>query len=58
MLRSDHMRAGTREAVNAPDSRYAWLRLAICTLIYVIVGNVDQQFRDHARGPRDIPIEP
>ena len=38
MLRSDHMRAGTREPVNAPDSRYSWLRLAICTLISTIGG--------------------
>jgi MFS family permease len=38
MLRSDHIRAGTREAVNAPDSRYSWLRLAVCTLISTIGG--------------------
>jgi MFS family permease len=32
------MRAGTREPVSAPDSRYSWLRLAICTLISTIGG--------------------
>ena len=38
MLRSDHVRAGTREPADAPDSRYSWLRLAICTLISTIGG--------------------
>jgi MFS family permease len=38
MLRSDHMRARAREPVNAPDSRYSWVRLAICTLISTIGG--------------------
>ena len=38
MLRSDYMRAGTREPSDAPDSRYSWLRLAICTLISTIGG--------------------
>ncbi len=38
MLRSDHIRAGTREPADAPDSRYSWLRLGICTLISTIGG--------------------
>ena len=38
MLRSDHIRAGMREPADAPDSRYSWLRLGICTLISTIGG--------------------
>ncbi len=38
MLRSDHMRAGTREPADAADSRYSWLHLGICTLISTIGG--------------------
>jgi MFS family permease len=32
------MRAGMREPADAPDSRYSWLRLGICTLISTIGG--------------------
>jgi MFS family permease len=32
------MRAESREPLNAPDSRYSWVRLAICTLISTIGG--------------------
>jgi MFS family permease len=38
MLRTDHMRAGMREPADAPDSRYSWLRLAVCTLISTVGG--------------------
>src|SRR5262245_13803441 len=38
MLSPNQTRASARDSVNVPDSRYAWLRLAICTLISTIGG--------------------
>src|SRR4249919_140570 len=38
MLSPNQTRASARDPVNVPDSRYSWVRLAICTLISTIGG--------------------
>jgi Major Facilitator Superfamily len=38
MLSPNQTRASARDSVNVPDSRYSWLRLAICTVISTIGG--------------------
>ena len=38
MLSPNQPRASARDLVNVPDSRYPWVRLAICTLISTIGG--------------------
>jgi MFS family permease len=38
MLSPNKTRASARDPVNVPDSRYSWVRLAICTLISTIGG--------------------